>query len=240
LLLILLAVVNIASANVEKAIFLGPAPVNIPLQKPTISDLRLDGLTPEKNSLRLQLPRSFPSADGASEKAIRGQASWFLVDSLIGGQRYEVRTCWSALEPTAFTIDVFELGTVWDTPELIQSLAEYAFSRQLDGDDENVEPSIHQPSSEEPGERKSSLLFLRVVAAADYYTDHEEIMSNPPPVLIDLILDPFLLNVLPRSLLPTACYVIAVAVASLLVARWIATSLQSMMSPGTTIEKKSQ
>lgn len=97
LILLLLAIANIVNANAEKAIFLGPAPVNIPLQKPTISDLRLDSLTPENSSLRLQLPRAFPAKDGASEDAIRGEASWFLVDSLVEGQRYEVRTCWSAL-----------------------------------------------------------------------------------------------------------------------------------------------
>lgn len=143
-------------------------------------------------------------------------------------------------EPTEFTLDVFELSTVWDTPALIQSLAEYATSRQLAGDEQDPEPGIHQPSSQESAEKRSSLLLLRVVATADYFTDHAKLMTNPPPVLVDLILDPFLLNVLPRSLLPTAGYIIVVAVASLLVARWIATSLQSLIGPGVSGEKKSQ
>lgn len=39
-------------------------------------------------------------------------------------------------------------------------------------------------------------------------------MQHPEPVLADVILDPFLLNVLPRTLLPTVGYVVFVAAAS--------------------------
>lgn len=39
-------------------------------------------------------------------------------------------------------------------------------------------------------------------------------MQRPEPVLADVILDPFLLNVLPRTLLPTVGYVVLVAAAS--------------------------
>lgn len=39
-------------------------------------------------------------------------------------------------------------------------------------------------------------------------------MLRPEPVLADVILDPFLLNVLPRTLLPTVGYVVFVAAAS--------------------------
>ena len=37
-------------------------------------------------------------------------------------------------------------------------------------------------------------------------------MLHVPPVDADIILDPFLLNVLPRSLLPTGVYLIVIAV----------------------------
>lgn len=143
-------------------------------------------------------------------------------------------------EPTAFDLEVFELKTVFETPELIQSLAAFSYSRLSDTNTEDGEPQIHHPPPEDPGESQSSLLFLRVVAGADYYTDNVELMSNPPPVLVDIILDPFLLNVLPQSLLATVGYVAVVAVASLFIARWIATSLQSLAEPTGSGDKKNR
>lgn len=55
---------------------------------------------------------------------------------------------------------------------------------------------------------------MRIDAAADYFTTDRELMQHPEPVLADVILDPFLLNVLPRTLLPTVGYVVFVAAAS--------------------------
>lgn len=99
LLLLLLLNTPLATANVEKTIFLGPAPVNIPAQSqssPSLADLRLDVLTPDdddnKNwSLRAHLPVRFPTDD-----APRGQETWLLLDALTEGRRYEVRVCWLA------------------------------------------------------------------------------------------------------------------------------------------------
>lgn len=39
-------------------------------------------------------------------------------------------------------------------------------------------------------------------------------MINVPPVYVDIILDPFIFNVLPRSLLPTVAYIILLAIGS--------------------------
>lgn len=36
-------------------------------------------------------------------------------------------------------------------------------------------------------------------------------MRSPPPVPVDLILDPYVMNVFPRSLVPTAGWVVVVA-----------------------------
>ncbi|KUI73776.1 hypothetical protein VM1G_11932 [Cytospora mali] len=80
-----------ASANVEKTIFLGPEPVNIPQQHPTLSDLNIDLLTPETWSLRTHLEAIFPTAE--SEK---GKSTWLILDNLTESQRYEVRICWLA------------------------------------------------------------------------------------------------------------------------------------------------
>jgi hypothetical protein len=84
--------IRLVAANVEKTIFLGPEPVTIPTQKPTLSDLRLDTLTPDEAwSLRTYIPAQF-----ATDSKPQGEAYWAILDSLVPGQRYEVRVCWAA------------------------------------------------------------------------------------------------------------------------------------------------
>lgn len=46
-------------------------------------------------------------------------------------------------------------------------------------------------------------------------------MRDVPPVAVDVILDPFLWNVFPRSLVPTAGWIVVVAVLAGVVARWV-------------------
>lgn len=74
--------------------------------------------------------------------------------------------------------------------------------------------ATNQANSGTGGEHLSSVLLLRIDAAADYFTTDRALMLHPEPVLADVILDPFLLNVLPRTLLPTVGYVVLVAAAS--------------------------
>lgn len=69
------------------------------------------------------------------------------------------------------------------------------------------------------------MLFLRVRAAADYFSTDEALMRNVEPVAVDLILDPFLWNVFPRSLVPTAGWIVVVAVVAVFVARWVGAEL---------------
>ena len=83
--------ISLVFANVEKTIFLGPEPVNIPNQQPSLSSLNIDTLTPEDWSLRTHLEAKFPTAESK-----RGTSSWFILESLTEGQRYEVRICWLA------------------------------------------------------------------------------------------------------------------------------------------------
>lgn len=85
----------------------------------------------------------------------------------------------------------------------------------------------------------SPSLLVEIQAAADYFTDNEELMSNPPPVLVDLILDPFLLNVLPRSLSLTVCYLLLLSVATWFMARCISSSLLSVANlPDSQVKKE--
>lgn len=128
---------------------------------------------------------------------------------------------------------MFELDTVWETPELIQSLAAYAFSRQNGG-------AELQEDKPRPGEkeRQASVLLLQIKASADYFTDDDALMKDPPPVLVDLILDPYLLNVVPRSLVPTAGYIVVVAALSWFVAKSIASKLQAIAVTADSADKK--
>jgi hypothetical protein len=91
----LLALTETALANVEKVIFLGPSALQIPQSQPTLEDLRLRVLTPHQSTLRTELRKEFPS-----ESSEKGVASWFLLDELVEGQRYEVRICWAATVST--------------------------------------------------------------------------------------------------------------------------------------------
>ncbi len=109
-----------------------------------------------------------------------------------------------------------------------------------DANDEPV-PKIHRPSQGSEGEREASLLFLQIFAAADYYTADATLMSNVPPVYVDIILDPFLLNVLPRSLAPTGALIVLVAIVSYFVARLAVSYLQVLAtSAGASPTKKKQ
>lgn len=94
--LLLLSSAQPSLANVEKDIFLGPDLVPIPLAHPTLSDLHLDNLTPDRSSLRTRLAARFPSSSHPS-----GEATWLILDDLSPGQRYEVRVCWAATVRTS-------------------------------------------------------------------------------------------------------------------------------------------
>lgn len=80
-----------AIANVEKTIFTAPESTNFGDARPNLSNLRLDILSLERLSIRAALPVIFPT-----EKHPRGLSSWYILDSLRPGQRYEVRICWAA------------------------------------------------------------------------------------------------------------------------------------------------
>jgi hypothetical protein len=111
---------------------------------------------------------------------------------------------------------VYSISEVFDTPELIQALAAYA-----------EEPNRKRPEpSRSLARSKESVLFLRVRAAADFFTTDKKLMLSPPPVDVDLILDPYVSNVFPRSLGPTAAYIVALAFVAWIVSAAVWKSLQ--------------
>ncbi|KAF3041529.1 hypothetical protein E8E12_005389 [Didymella heteroderae] len=195
------------NANVEKTIFLGPGAVTLPDVSPSLKDLHLHSLSSLDSILPTQLAVQFPS-----EAEPHGLESWYLLSDLEEGRRYEVRICWPATSPTDFWLETFTIAQVFDTPELISSLAAYS---------EQLLPPRSFPNAGKPDGSKQSLLFLRVQAAASYYSTNQTLMDYPPPVDVDIIFDPFLLNVLPRSLAPVGVYITGVAVVAWFVSGYI-------------------
>lgn len=220
------------NANVEKTVFLGPAAVVVSHVHPSLNDLRLHTLNHSHTILPTQLPVRFPS-----KPAPHGLDSWYLLQHLEPGRRYEVRICWPATvimnftshvactdlaqQPTDFWLDTFTIQQTFDTPELITSLAHYSQQLQESGCQLGDYSQDIQPAAAQ------SLLFLRVQAAATYYSANRTLMEHPEPVDVDIskststtsilkltwpVLDPFLLNILPRSLGPVAVYITAVAI----------------------------
>jgi hypothetical protein len=91
LFLLLLRLVSIVHANTEKTIFEAPSSIHIPNVHPGLDSLCLDVLSPHNSSLHVQLPVAFPSIERP-----RGTQSWYLLNRLRPGQRYELRVCWVA------------------------------------------------------------------------------------------------------------------------------------------------
>ncbi|KAI0506579.1 hypothetical protein F5B22DRAFT_441905 [Xylaria bambusicola] len=220
----LLLMVPYAWGNTEKTIFLGPSPVQLDSKTyPPFDHLRLVSLGPDNFTLRTHLKAEFPS-NGTR----KGTPSWFMLRNLTEGQRYEVRVCWAATQPTAFNLEAYELETVINVPELISELSEYA-SKPLPNINSHVSISsqILEPGVEE------SVQLLRIITAADFYTTNHTLMRNVPPVSVDIILDPFILNILPQSLLSTAIYTTAVALFSWFVGKWISSCVRQIAAEPT-------
>lgn len=100
-------------------------------------------------------------------------------------------------------------------------------------------PWVPQTKTSVAAPEHTSSLLLRISAAADYFTTNATLMAQPQTVHVDLILDPFLANVLPRSLVSTVCYILAVALASWVLAwRLVVPTLKVLLSSNG--EKKKQ
>lgn len=78
-------------ANTEKTIFLAPNSVEIPKLHPNLDSLQLSTITSSNRELRTRIRRKF-----ATSTAQKGLESWYILDYLTPGQRYELRVCWVA------------------------------------------------------------------------------------------------------------------------------------------------
>ena len=84
----------------------------------------------------------------------------------------------------------------------------------------------------------STFLFLQIFAKADYFTLNKTMMDNVPPVQVDVILDPYLLNVFPKSLVPTAGYLVVIAAAGWFLSGWINKSLVQPLAAGDGVPER--
>ena len=107
----------------------------------------------------------------------------------------------------------------------------------------NSHHAPRHPSRRSQSSDPDSVLFLRVHAVADYFTVEQGLMESVPPVVADIILDPFLGNVFPKSLVPTACWGLIVGVAAVGIARWVVKEFGRVILQGVesrSAEKKGQ
>jgi hypothetical protein len=138
-------------------------------------------------------------------------------------------------QPTAFKINTYELPVVWETPDLVSSLYDYTMSRLPQDEVDNAEDERPQTRDRKKGaggstESHKSVLLLQILAAADYFTTNATLMENVPPVHADIILDPYLFNVLPQSLASIAAYVAMLAVISFFIAKLVVSWIRSLAS----------
>lgn len=209
---ILVHFVTLVLGNTEKVIFVAPQSVSLP-QDAAIDNLLLHSLHSGRLSLRTHLNSSFPANDKP-----HGDETWLLLASLNPGQRYEVRVCWLATQPTAFWLDTYTIQEALDNPELITSLTLYSYARHDILSESEI--AALQASRFKNGQADTALLFLRIQAAADYFTLNKTLMEHVPPVHVDLILDPYLLSILPQSLMPTAGYIVVIALIAWFLSGW--------------------
>lgn len=223
-------------ANSQKIIFSAPPASQVPESQSSLSALTLYTLTPDRRTLRIPLQRSPPPNEhfgkGPSHSVPTGLDSWFLLDALRPDQRHELRVNWAATQPTEFEISGHTADEVFAMPNLLAELSEYV-DRQVPHP--GLADRLHASSL---GEGTASSLFVKVRCAADYYTVEGSLMEKPPPVLVDLILDPYAFNVVPESLLPVIGYITVLVIVAWLISQWVWRWLDQVKSEKTR-ERKS-
>ena len=86
-------------------------------------------------------------------------------------------------QPTAFTLSVHHPDEVFKSPELKSSLFLHHRPRDIQHSSLSTTEDIEIPDGQCSN---SSGLFLRLLAAADYFTSHESLMIDVPPVKVEI------------------------------------------------------
>jgi hypothetical protein len=205
----------LAAANVEKIIFVAPEAESFPSDA-SLDNLLLERVTLAKPSLRTHINASFPTQDQP-----KGTQTWMMLEDLTPSQRYEVRICWLATQPTSFWLHTHRMQATFEDPKLISALTTFSNHKHSSVSPEILDEAQSQTNSRQVSSMPTTFLFLQIFAAADYFSLNKTLMENVPPVHVDVILDPYLLNIFPQSLLPTAGYIMTIAVLGWFLSSWI-------------------
>ena len=85
----------------------------------------------------------------------------------------------SVQSPTDFWLDTYSAVEAFDAPELASSLATYSEQLQTTKAIDHTKKLVNKGGPQ-------SLLFLRIQAAASYYSTNRTLMDSPPPVHVDI------------------------------------------------------
>ncbi|KIW18077.1 hypothetical protein PV08_02364 [Exophiala spinifera] len=211
--LVVLTYSQTAYSNVEKVIFTSSLAEPYPTDA-SFANLLLVPLSEERPTVRTELDVSFPNSSARD-----GQVHWFFLEGLRPQQRYEVRICWPATQPTAFSLATFPVDAVLSDSSLLLSVSDYAYGRHEKLSAGDMESLQQRKTAVRPD---TTILFLQILAAADYFSLNDTLMTAPPPVIVDIILDRYIWNVFPESLIPTALYLVLIAAFAWLFSGWMA------------------
>ncbi|RPA99547.1 hypothetical protein L873DRAFT_1683104 [Choiromyces venosus 120613-1] len=123
--------------------------------------------------------------------------------------------------PTDFTLNIYTPSQLLDKPSLLAHMTAYA-TRQLPFSAVN---ELSGPSAD-----PRSALYLDIQAKADYYTHKKHRMETPDSVGVEIILDPFILNLLPESLLPIIITIVLITLSAFWASGRVYSTLRNMAS----------
>jgi hypothetical protein len=221
-------------ANVEKVIFVTPEAQDF-THDASLDNLLLERLTSTNSPLRTYVNATFPTGNSP-----KGTETWLLLEDLAPNQRHEVRICWLATQPTSFWLYTHTMAEVFSDPTLLSAVTNYSNRRRssissVELDEFRSRGGQRALSADKP----TTFLFLQIHAAADYFSLNEDLMKNVPPVHADIILDPYLLNIFPQSLVPTAVYIVIIVIIGWFLSGWTYSNLiRPLLNDETENSKK--
>ncbi|CCU82443.1 unnamed protein product [Blumeria hordei] len=229
--ILLLLSVSLVLSNTEKTTLVGPKRIDPFYWHTALSQIDLKVLSPHHTPFRTHIKSTFPN-----NLSKIGRTSWFILGDLIEGQKYEVRICWAATQPTMFRIKTHEFHRESDIPKLVTEMMK-------SGDVGSSDPQVKffhtnlTSSIALDQDIELSTVLLQLDAAADYYTWNKELMQEVPHVRVDIIVDPYIFNIFPQSLLLTMVYISLLFVGSCIFSTIVVGMLESISRQSIKSEK---
>jgi hypothetical protein len=125
------------------------------------------------------------------------------------------------------------MDEAFENPALLSSLTVFSNTRRELLDQLQIQ-QLEDRKQKPPlsaGAVSQSLLFLRISTAADYYSLNTSLMKQVPPVFVDVILDGYIFNLFPKSLVLTAGYIVTLAVGSWVLSTFLWRALNKLVRP---------